>query len=248
MPLLGQMPPLRPACSCAGRRCRTVELQLREGIRRDARHGDAVTTNETRRRDTTIPSGGRDRPGADQLSDLLGRAPGLRAAAPAEPAPAEPEHESPSPAPVATGSGHGGERLPSRRRRASSSPEATHTQANATHPRLLWRLARTAAKAGLGIGPDGALPVQRYVQKQEQAALATQLRASSRLVAGVVGQVMRLESELRGAEGRLHDAGVHLDELTEHHRAALATVAKRRAAAVEQLEPRPRASLERRAP
>jgi hypothetical protein len=194
---------------------------------------------------------GRERPGADQLSDLLGRAPSLRAAD-AEPAPAPEPATDEAPSGPRPGAplhiGGGGGRGPRRAGRSTGTTEGAHTQANATHPRLLWRLARTAAKAGLGVGPDGALPVQRYVQKQEQAAMATQLRAASRLVAGVVGRVMRLEAELRGAEGRLHDAGVHLDELTEHHRAAHTAVAKRRAAALEQLEPSPPATLKRRAP
>src|SRR4029453_7221578 len=92
---------------------------------------------------------------------------------------------------------------------------ATHTQANATQPLVLWRLAKSTAKAGLRSTPDAPLPVQRFVYTQERAALATQLRGAAQALAAIVARVLRSDIQLRAAEGRPRDADLRLAPL-EH--------------------------------
>jgi hypothetical protein len=132
-----------------------------------------------------------------------------------------------------------GKRLAGRPRpgatRQGRAPGATHTQATATQPLVLWRLAKSTAKAGLQGGPDAPLPVQHYVHTQERAALATQLRGAAQALAAVVARVLRSDTELRAAELRLRDADLRLAALEHRHLVWLA-------------EPRPDGEPDRPAP
>jgi len=121
----------------------------------------------------------------------------------------------PQPGPAAAWARPTGRPRPGVRRLRPPASTPTHTQAAATQPLVLWRLAKSTAKAGLRGAPEAPLPVQRFVHSQEQAALATQLRGAAQALSTVVARVLRTDTELRGAEERLRDANLRLATL-EH--------------------------------
>jgi hypothetical protein len=84
-----------------------------------------------------------------------------------------------------------------------------------TSPRALRTLARAAVKAGLSWDPGNPLPVQRFVEAQEQARLVFQARRELPRVTAVASQVMLVDSRLAKAEEALRQA-------VSHHSAAAA--------------------------
>jgi hypothetical protein len=149
----------------------------------------------------------------------------------ARPEPEQPQSEHPAEPPAGTirelDPPRRGLRRP--RRDPLGSGDPTHIQANATNPRVLWRLARSAARAGVGRGPDAPLPLQGYVRAQEEAALAARLRGSGRLLADVVGRILTIDAQLRAGEQRLHETTVRFEALERHHRSVQAQQAAQRA-------------------